>query len=182
MIHKSHIQATVNFTNFKMFQSNMLKITNQQFWTKHLWAFSLFSTTNLHCKWNKTKLLLPESECTSCLTGNLETSRESLWAGLCAHTRKKENPWNAWILWRVPNRLHKSQIWWFLVKKLQKTAAKYSIEKPSLLNFEFFFSKLLSKIVWGNRFSFLTLSRSLYFTFSENVIIGKGPFFFQIDF
>ena len=40
----------------------------RQYWAKHLETFSLFSTISLYHKWNGTKLLSPESECTSCLT------------------------------------------------------------------------------------------------------------------
>ena len=40
----------------------------RQSWKKHLQTFSLFSTIFLHRKWNWTRLLSPESECTSCLT------------------------------------------------------------------------------------------------------------------
>ena len=36
-----------------------------QSWTKHLQTFSLCSTISLHHKWNESRLLSPESECTS---------------------------------------------------------------------------------------------------------------------
>ena len=38
-----------------------------QSWTKYLETFSLFSIIFLHHKWNRTRLLSPEIECTSCL-------------------------------------------------------------------------------------------------------------------
>ena len=40
----------------------------RQSWTKHLPTFLLFSKISLHHKWNGTRLLSPESECTRCLT------------------------------------------------------------------------------------------------------------------
>ena len=38
-------------------------------WTKHLQTFWYFSTVCPHHKWNRARLLSPESECKSCLTG-----------------------------------------------------------------------------------------------------------------
>ena len=45
------------------------KVKQLQSWTKHLGTFTLFSTICLHHNWNGIRLLSPESECTSCLTG-----------------------------------------------------------------------------------------------------------------
>ena len=44
-----------------------------------------------------------------------------------------------------------------------------------------FFHNLLSKIVRGNKFSFLTWFRPLDFTFSEDFIVSKDPFALQTD-
>ena len=88
--------------------------------TKHLDTFSLFSTICLHHKWNGTRLLSPESECTSCLT-NCRTTED---LGSSKIKKFQENPWNAWIWWRVPNRLSKGRILTFFDKKLQKISCK----------------------------------------------------------
>ena len=50
------------------------------------------------------------------------------------------------------------------------------IAKKSAVNLQPFV-----KIIWGNRFSFLTRSRPLDFTFSEDFKIWKVPFALQID-
>ena len=83
-----------------------------QSWTKHLETFSLFSTISLYYKWNGTRLLSPEGECTSCVTSYRTTED---------FRKFQENPWNTWIWWQVPSHPTKSQ--------------KHSVEKPVLLNF-----------------------------------------------
>ena len=69
----------------------------------------------------------------------------------------------------------------FFGKKSQNISCKTSHRKTYSAKFCEFVSNLVSKIVWGNRFSFLTLSRPLDFTFAEDFTIWKVPFALQID-
>ena len=75
----------------------------------------------------------------------------------------------------------KAKFWCFLVKDCKKSAVKHSIEKPILLKFLQFVSNLLSKIVWGNKISFVTCSRPLDFIFSKVFSLWKVSFALQID-
>ena len=73
------------------------------------------------------------------------------------------------------------QILMFFGKKLQNISCKTFHRKTYLALFREFVSKLWSKIVWGNTYSFLTRSRPVDFTFSENFSIWKGSYALQID-
>ena len=113
----------------------------RQSWTKHLETFSLFSTICLHHKWNGTRLLSPENECTSYLT-SCRATFSPLGGSMCPHKKKKTFQEN---FKKIPEMLgfdgeypavHPiARFWRFLVKKCKKSAVKCSIEKPILLNF-----------------------------------------------
>ena len=93
-------------------QKIVRQIIFRQSWTRHLWAFSLFSTISLHRKWSGNRLLSPDSE--------------------------------------------------------------FSLFCESVYN-------LFSKIVWGNRFSFLTQSRFLWLSIFWRFSLWKDSFVLQID-
>ena len=123
----------------------------------------------------------------------LERKRQSIMASACLIRAKfqdlrsceirkfQENPWNVWIWWLVPSWPSKTQILMFFGKKIEKVSCKIFHGKTHFAQFREFVYNLLPKIVWGNRFSFLTGSRPLDFTFSENVSDSKDPFALQTD-
>ena len=115
--------------DFTKFLLNLYQITNIYFVLRllgiildktFLETFSLFSTICFHCKWNQTRLLSPESGCTSCLTSCWTTKD----IGPEEIRKFQKNPWNAWVWWQVPSRPPKSQILTFFSKKLQKISRK----------------------------------------------------------
>ena len=75
-----------------------------------------------------------------------------------------------------------AKFWRFLVKNCKKSAIKYSIEKPILLTFVSLSQTFCPRLSEETVFLFLTWSRPLDFTFSEDFSIWKGPFALQIDF
>ena len=99
----------------------------RQSWTKYLWPFSLFSTISLHDKWNGTRLLSQESECTSCLT--------SYWTNLRKLGSFKKISKMYGFNGEYPAVHPKIKFLCFLLKHCKKSAVKHSIEKPNLLNF-----------------------------------------------
>ena len=64
---------------------------------------------------------------------------------------------------------------------MQNTSLKTFHRKPYFAKICEFRSNILSKIVWGNRFSFISWSRPLDFIFSEDFSIWKLWFALQID-
>ena len=95
------------------------------------------------------------------ILGNIEISRKSL---------KRLD------LMRSTQLPPKSQILAFFGKKLQKVRCEVFQRNIYFPSSREFVSNLLSKILWGNRFLFLTRSRPVDFTFFEDFSIWKVPF------